>query len=53
MNDAVITRISCDMQGLYGAVPDYRNVSLYVQTKTTTNTNAKLAFRVNKGEWHG
>ena len=51
--ESVNTRLRCDMQALYGVVPDYRNVNLYIQTKTTVNTNAKIAFRVNKGEWHG
>ena len=52
-SEAVITRVRCDLQTHFGAVPDYRNVNLYIRTLTTVNTNTKIAFRVNKGEWHG
>ena len=51
--ESVIIRIRCDLQELFGVVPDYRNVTFYIRTLTTVNTNAKIAFRVNKGEWHG
>ena len=51
--ESVIIRIRCDLQELFGVVPDYRNVNFYIRTLTTVNTNAKIAFRVNKGEWHG
>ena len=51
--ESVNARIRCDMQALFGVVPDYRNVNLYIRTLTTVNTNAKIAFRTNKGEWHG
>lgn len=51
-SESVSTRIRCDLQALFGVVPDYRNVNLYIRTKTTTNTGAKIAFRTNKGEWN-
>lgn len=45
-------RIRCDLQALYGVVPDHRQIGLYVRTKTTVNTAAEVAFRVNRGEWN-
>lgn len=45
-------RIRCDLQALYGVVPDHRQIGLYVRTRTTANTSAKVAFRVNRGEWN-
>lgn len=53
MSEMLITLLRCDLQALFGSVPDYRNVNLYIQTKTTVNTPAKLAFRTNKGAWNG
>ena len=53
MSEMLITLLRCDLQVLFGSVPDYRNVNLYIQTKTTVNTPAKLAFRTNKGAWNG
>lgn len=45
-------RIRCDLQALFGTVPDFRRIGLYVQTKTTVNVAAELEFRVNGGEFY-
>ena len=51
--EALNVRLRLDIQDLYGSVVDYRGINLYIETQTTVNTNAKIAFRTNKGEWHG
>lgn len=45
-------RIRCDLQALFGTVPDFRRIGLYIQTRTTANVSAELEFRVNGGEFY-
>ena len=52
-SESVSVRLRCDIQELLGRIVNYSGINLYVETQTTVNTNAKIAFRVNKGEWHG
>ena len=42
-----------DLQSLYGVVPDYRTIKLYVQVEVTVNRDAVVLFRINRGEFNG